>query len=381
MRASLLLASPLLASFACGGEPARPAGPPPVAPAPVAAAAAPPSSAAPAPAAAGDSGAPPAATGPARLAFKPVALPGATAPASIDYIAYEPAHARVWVPVGDTASADVYDLSGGAFVRVDGFKSVERESGGKKRKMGPSSVAVGEGVVYVGDRGSSEVCAVDAETLKLGQCIKLASSPDGLAYVAATKELWATTPRDGTLTVLDASKAGTLSPKATVKLDGRPEGYAVDPSRGRFLTNLEDKDRTVAVDVKARTTKAIWKPECGSDGPRGIAADVGRGFVYVACTDHVVVLDGAHDGAPLGKLDVGAGIDNIDWLEPQRLLYVAAGKAGKLIIARVDNKGQPTVVAAGDSTAGARNGVADPSGNAYVVDPQNARLLVFAYSP
>jgi DNA-binding beta-propeller fold protein YncE len=323
----------------------------------------------------------PAVAGPARLTFKGVALPGAAAPASLDYIAYERAHARVWVPVGDTGSVDVYDPAGGTFTRVDGFKKAERENNGKKRMMGPSSVAIGDGVAYVGDRASSEVCAIDAGALKLGKCLTLASSPDGVAYVASAKEVWVTTPRDSTLTVLDASKPDELKLKTTVKLQGRPEGYAVDEEHGMFLTNLEDKDRTVVVDVKTHTPKATWTPDCGADGPRGIAADLDRGFVYVACTDHVVVLDGAHDGTSLGKIDVGAGIDNIDWLEPQRLLYVSAGKAARLVVLRVDATGKATVAAEGESTEGARNGVADASGNAYLADPRGARLLVFAYAP
>lgn len=307
-------------------------------------------------------------------------MPGATAPSTIDYIAYEPARARVWVPVGDTASVDVYDPAAGTFTRVDGFKKAERESNGKKRMMGPSSVAIGDGFAYVGDRASSEICVIDTSTLKLGKCLTLASSPDGVAYVPSAKEVWVTTPRDGTLAVLDASKPDALKPKTTVKLQGRPEGYAVDDKHGLFFTNLEDKDGTVVVDVKTHTPKATWKPDCGGDGPRGIAADVGRGFVYVACTDHVVVLDGAHDGTALGKVDVGAGIDNIDWLEPQRLLYVSAAKAARLVVLRIDDGGKASVRAEGESTEGARNGVADAGGNAYLADPQNARLLVFAYT-
>jgi DNA-binding beta-propeller fold protein YncE len=310
-----------------------------------------------------------------------VPLPGAAAPATIDYIAYESARARVWVPVGDTASVDVYDPAAGTFSRVDGFKKAEREANGKKRMMGPSSVALGDEFAYIGDRASSEVCVVDTGALKLGKCISLGSSPDGVAYVASAKEVWVTTPRDGTLTVLDASRPDALKLKTTVKLQGRPEGYAVDDKHGLFFTNLEDMDRTVVVDVKTHTPKATWKPDCGADGPRGVAADVGRGFVFVACTDHVVVLDGAHDGAALGKADVGAGIDNIDWLEPQRLLYASAAKAARLVVLRIDDSGKATVAADGESTDGARNGVADAGGNAYLADPLNARLLVFSHAP
>src|SRR5208283_4059888 len=60
---------------------------------------------------------------------------------------------------------------------------------------------------------------------------------------------WVTTPQNQTLTVLDASKPDTLKAKTTIKLEGDPEGYAVDASRGLFFTNLEDKNKTVVIDV------------------------------------------------------------------------------------------------------------------------------------
>jgi DNA-binding beta-propeller fold protein YncE len=326
--------------------------------------------------------------GPAPLTFRPLALPGATPPVSLDYLAYDRANERVWVPVGDTGSADVLDIATGTFTRVDGFKTGEREVRGKKRAMGPSAASVGDGFVYVGNRATSEVCPVDARKLTLGKCLKLASATDGVAYVALTKEVWVTTPHDRSIAVLDASNPAALGPKTVIRLEGSPEGYAVDDARGLFFTNLEDKDRTLVIDVKTHKLAGVpWKPACGADGPRGIAVEAKHGFVFVACTDHVVVLDGAHDGAMLEKLETDAGVDNIDWLEARRLLFVAAAKggaagdgaakAGRMTVAHVDDEGHVAIRGTGDSPEGARNPVADDSGNAYVGDPANARLLVF----
>jgi DNA-binding beta-propeller fold protein YncE len=314
--------------------------------------------------------------GPARLTGAPLALPGAIGPAFLDYIAYEHAHERVWVPVGSTGSVDVLDIRSRTFSRVDGFKTVEREMNGRKRTLGPSAATVGDGFVYVGNRASNEVCPVDVSTLKPGKCLRLATGTDGVSYVAAVKEVWVTTPGDETLTVLDASKPSSLALKTVVKTDGAPEGYAVDDAHGLFFTNLEDKGGTVVVDVKTHKVKATWSPGCGKEGPRGIAFDAPHNFVFVACTDHIQVLDAGHDGALLGRLDVGAGVDNIDYAGGR--LYVAAGKASKLTVASVDDKGQLTTVASGATSEGARNAVADANGNAYVADSLGARLLVFA---
>jgi hypothetical protein len=241
-------------------------------------------------------------------------------------------------------------------------------------------VTIGDGFAYVGNRATREICPVDLGTLKPGKCVKLASSTDGVAYVASAKEVWVTTPRTQTIEVLDASKPDTLKAKVSIKLDGDPEGYAVDASRGLFLTNLEDKNKTVVIDVATHKPKASWTPDCGSDGPRGIATEVAHGFVFVACTDHVDILDGAHDGAQLGKVDSGAGVDSIDWIEGARRLYVAAGKAARVTVAQIDEKAAVTVVASGASSDGARNGVADATGNIYVADSANARLLVFPFT-
>jgi DNA-binding beta-propeller fold protein YncE len=314
---------------------------------------------------------------PGKLAYKAVPLPGATAPASLDYLAFEAARSRVWVPAGGTGSVDIYDTKSGTFARVDGFKTAERTYKGRTRAVGPSAVSIGQGVAYVGNRATSEVCPIDTETLAIGACLKLSSPTDGVAYVASSKEVWVTTPRDQSIAVLDAISPRSLKLKATIHLSGAPEGYAVDAERGLFFTNLEDGNETVVIDVSKRAPRATWKLTCDATGPRGIATDA-RGFVYVACTDRVLVLDGTHDGVKLAELETGAGVDNIDWFEPKHLLYVAAAKAARITIARVDDKGQATLFAAGESTEGARNGVVDASGDVYVADPMNARLLVFA---
>ena len=296
---------------------------------------------------------------------------------SLDLIFYEASNSRVWVPAGNTGSVDVLDVATGTFTRIEGFATAERQGHGQKRVVGPSAGAVGDGFAYIGNRATSEVCPVDVRTLKPGQCIKMSSGTDAVEYVAVSKEVWVTLPKEQAIAVLDVSAPGTLKPKATIQVDGSPECYAVDEANGMFFTNLEDKGRTVAIAIWKRKVEATWNPACGPDGPRGVAYDAGHGFVVVACTDHVQVLDSRHGGAPLGKLDTGAGVDNIDYDERDHLLYVAAAKAARLTVARLDDKGRLDVVATGTTSEGARNAVADANGNVYVTDSRQGRLLVF----
>src|SRR5205814_1394359 len=157
-----------------------------------------------------------------------------------------------------------------------------------KRVVGPSSVTIGEGSVYVGNRGDLSVCAFDPRTLAKGRCHRLDSMPDGIAYVSSTREVWATTPRDKSIRILDAA---TLDEKQKLTYEGNPEGFAVDSRLGRFYTNLEDKDRTLAIDLKSRKTLATWSPSCGEEGPHGLRVDAKSGHLFVACSARVEVLD------------------------------------------------------------------------------------------
>jgi hypothetical protein len=113
---------------------------------------------------------------------------------------------------------------------------------------------------------------------------------------------------------------------------------------------------------------ATWEPRCGADGPRGLALDATKGWLFVACTDHVLVMDAARGGAQLSQVAAGEGVDNIDYLDGRGLIYIAAGKAATLTVARVDEKGVASVVAAADGTA-------------YVADGKQARIVAFALAP
>src|SRR5882762_51002 len=83
-----------------------------------------------------------------------VPLPGAPAGGVfMDYIAYDRAHHRVWVPAGNTGRVDVIDTTSDAIGQVQGFPTAEVERRGTKRTVGPSAVTIGDGVVYIGNRG------------------------------------------------------------------------------------------------------------------------------------------------------------------------------------------------------------------------------------
>jgi len=305
-----------------------------------------------------------------------IPLPGGP-PVSMDYLAYDPEADRVWVPAGNTGRVDVVDAKTGRVSSVAGFATASISGrDGRERTVGPSSVSVGNGMAYVGNRATREVCAVDARSLERRGCVTLPATPDGVAWVATTREVWVTTPGDGSIVILDAKDAGSPRLAARIAL-AHPEGYAVDAARGVFYTNQEEEDRTVAIDVRRRAVLARWRTACGPDGPRGLALDIRRKHLFVACTTSVKLLDAGGGGAILGELEVGAGTDNIDYLEARHRVYVAAGQTGTITVAEASEGGSLRPVWSAPAAAGGRVVVVDSRGTAYVADSKLGRLVVF----
>ncbi|HTN52921.1 MAG TPA: hypothetical protein VML50_11000 [Anaeromyxobacter sp.] len=305
-----------------------------------------------------------------------IPLPGGP-PVAMDYLAYDPVHERVWVPAGNTGRVDVIDARTGAVTAVAGFDTATvKGRDGREREIGPSAVGIGDGYAYVGDRAGAQVCAIDARTLERKGCVALPSPPDGVAWVATTREVWVTTPRDGAIAILDARDGGAPRLAGRIPVE-HPEGYAVDAERGLFYTNQEEEDRTLAIDVRRRAVVARFSPGCGPDGPRGLALDAGRRQLFVACTTAIVALDAAGEGKVLGRLEVGAGVDNIDLLASRHRVYAAAGRAGTLTVAEAGEAGGLTRLWSAPAAEGGRVVVVDARGAAYVADSRRGRILVF----
>jgi DNA-binding beta-propeller fold protein YncE len=324
----------------------------------------------------GGAAATPAVTAPPASGVHAVVLPGGPGEVRMDFIAYDAAARRLWVPAGNTGRVDVIDVETGGVRAIEGFATAEIEAHGGRRVVGPSSVAVGDGVVYVGNRGDRGICAIDPTAMRVTGCATVTSKPDALALVPEAHQLWVTTPDEKTITVLAVDGTAAPVPAGTITLEGEPECSALDHARGVFYTNLEDLDRTVAIDVASHAVTATWQPGCGEAGPRGLALDAERGFLFVACTDHVATLDVAHGGAVLATLPTGARLDDVTYAPDRAMLYVASGADATLRFVHVDAHGGLTVVASVATATGARNAVHDADGRAYVTDSAGGRILI-----
>jgi len=290
---------------------------------------------------------------------------------TMDYIAYDPATGYVWAPAINLGVVYVVDTSNDSVHEISGFATNEVELNGRKRAQGPSGVSVGEGVVYIGDRADSSICAIDAKTLARKTCGHIDSTPDGVVYVAPTREVWVTAPRDNSVRILDSQ---SLAQKEKLTFEGRPEGYAVDARRGRFYMNYEDKDLTTAIDLKTHKTVEKWPAGCGEDGPHGIAVDEKASFLFVACSTRAEVLDAAHNGSKLSSIDTGDGVDDLAYSPATHMLYVGAARDARLTVARVDAAGKLTLLAQVPTHEGARNGVVTKDGSVYLAHARPGEL-------
>src|SRR5436190_9577339 len=315
--------------------------------------------------------------------LKPISLPGANGAVALDYFAYDRATGKVWVPASNTGSVDMIDEKTDAISQLTGFSTGEIERRGRKITVGPTAASVGDGVIYIGNRGNGTLCVIDAKTLARAECVPVsverAVTPDGVVYVAATRELWITLrPKAGndvaakSIQVFDVSSPQDLKPKTKISLENLAEGYAVDNQRGVFYTNIEEAGKTVAIDVRSHKAVAEWKVH---DDLQGLALDSTRGFLFVACGDHVVSLDVGHGGRVIDSIVTGPGLDNIDFSSDQKLLYAAASVTATLSIVEVGDDGKFHLKALVPTVKGARGVVAGKGETGYLIDPAEGRIL------
>src|SRR5438270_9573134 len=220
--------------------------------------------------------------------LKPISLPGATGAVALDYFAYDPATGKLWVPASNTGSVDVIDEKTDAVSQIAGFATGEIERRGRKITVGPTAASIGDGVVYIGNRGDATLCVIDAQTPERGECVPASTdhsvTPDGVLYITKTKELWVTTrpalngnvEAAKALQVFAASDPRHLKWKTKIPLENLAEGYAVDNERGLFYTNVEDTGTTVVIDVQKHKIVAKWNP--GGSDLQGLALDTVRRF-------------------------------------------------------------------------------------------------------
>ncbi|MDB4971129.1 MAG: hypothetical protein JWN44_6818 [Myxococcales bacterium] len=311
---------------------------------------------------------------PVAPSVKPLPLPDGNGGIGFDDLRFDTTLERVLVPAGRTGNVDLIDPANGAATTIAGFTKVARYDSGHGQSV--TSVDVGEGYLFATDRDALRLAVVDLATRKIAIQVPLASAPDYVRYVAATRELWVTQPGKKRIEVFSLSKATPPVPTHAAFIDtpGGPESLAIDGKRGRAYTH-KWKQSTMAIDLKTRAITSTWSAGCGD--PRGIWIDEARGFLLVGCEDGTAtVLDVAHDGKLLSTARSGSGVDIIAYDAARAHLYLPGDESATMAILGVSAKGVLTILGVAPTVKDAHCVTADDRGNAYVCDPHHGQLLV-----
>ena len=308
-----------------------------------------------------------------------IPIPDGEAGVGFDDLRFSRSLDRVLVPAGRTGALVLVEPRNWVVTRLGGFSTKKDYTGG--HDDGVTSADEGRGYLFVTDRTSLRLAVIDPAGNGVVGSAKLAASPDYVRYVSPTDELWVTQPDKERIEIfrLEGNPPRPIHVEF-VDVPGGPESLVVDAGRRLVFTHLW-KGKTAVISLKSRTVKSTWKNGCEGDGSRGIALDEERGFVFVGCAEgRGVVLD-EKSGKILGRLDVGAGVDVIDYNPTLRHLYLPGGRSGTMSIASVESDGALRLLRTVPTASGAHCVAADDAGFAYVCDPKDGEILVIPDGP
>ncbi|MGA9856116.1 MAG: hypothetical protein WBR29_12655 [Gammaproteobacteria bacterium] len=301
-------------------------------------------------------------------------IPGGEHGIGFDDIGYFPSLGKVSIPAGQTGRLVLIDPASGTIVNSYQVTAPAAAAHGHHEE-GTSSAAYGDGYIFASDHAAPGVVVLDARDGQVLSRIKLASGPDYVRYLEARHELWVTEPHAQQIQVFNVQ----LSPKLAITLNsnipinGGPESLVFDADMNRAYTNLW-KQKTVVIDTNTFKQVGEWNDAC--KGPRGLALDAAKGFLFVACTEgKVAVLDVNHGGKVLATAPSGAGIDIISYDPKSGHLYVPGARSASMTIFKVSSSGSLHALADYRTAQGAHCVTDDGRGTAFVCDPRAGAIL------
>lgn len=306
-----------------------------------------------------------------------VAIPGGEGGVRLDDYYFDRTLNRLVVPAGRTGRLLFIDPKSSGVSSMVGFPAPAPSAGPVSGGL-TSADGVG-GVIFTTDRTDRALYVVDGRKRAIIARSALASGPDYVRYVAPTKEIWVTEPKDKRIEIFSlAPSTGQftvpVSSEFITSKDDEFEALAVDPARGRAYSNQGDK--TVAIDLKTREIVATWPNSCKSG--EGLALDAERGYLVVACREGMaVVLDVGREGNVLSSLPFGDGIDIIALAPETSRLFLPGAKSGTMAFVALSNEGKLTLLGQAETAKGAHCVATDNAGAAWVCDPNAGRLLRF----
>jgi DNA-binding beta-propeller fold protein YncE len=301
----------------------------------------------------------------------PVPLPGGTGGIGFDDLRFSPTLSMLLVPAGRTGNVDLVDPSSEAISPVGGFSTEGTYSGDDS--FGVTSADEGNAIVYAVDRTSKTLAVIDPKKKAIVAQATLAATPGYVRYVAPTNEVWVTEPGQQQIEIFALGTNPSAAPThaTTIGVSRGPESLEIDVAGKRAYTH--STGATVAIDVAGRSVVASWPNGCATS--RGIAVDSGNHWVMSACEEGMVVVL-SMQGATIGTVPVGAGVDQIAYDAARTRLYVPGPAAGAMtVVGLAAATGAPSVLGSVQTPNDTHCAVTNGGGSVFVCAPSLGALL------
>ncbi len=204
----------------------------------------------------------------------------------------------------------------------------------------------GHGFATSGRDGT--VTMFDLGTLKVLGQMPAAPDADAILYDPASKHIFTFNGDAGSSAVIDAASGKRI---ATIDLGGKPE-FAVTAGDGKLYVNLEDKGSVAEIDAAAMQVTRQWSlAPCES--PTGLAIDRAHHRLFSGCRNKVMAISDATAGRLVTTVPIGEGVDGCAF-DPGTQLAFASNGDGTLTVVHEDTPAQFRMVANVGTRKGAR---------------------------
>jgi YVTN family beta-propeller protein len=273
-----------------------------------------------------------------------------------DYVVFDPDSHRIYVAHGDTVSV-VDGLSGAVLGTVEGMPG------------GTHGIAISHatGKGYTDDGKAGVAVEFDLQTLKVVKRIKAESDADGIVFDPPSGHIFVIDGDSGKLTVIDP-KTDTIV--TTIDGGGGLE-FGDTGNNGKFYVDGFKNNEIVRIDTAANVADAHWAMTT-CIGPHGLAIDRAHRRLFATCSNKVMVVMNADNGAVISTLPIGEGSDFAAF-DPERGLAFSSNRDGTLSVVAEMSPENFVSLPAIPTQLGARTMAIDPnSGRIYLVTGEMA---------
>jgi YVTN family beta-propeller protein len=192
------------------------------------------------------------------------------------------------------------------------------------------------------------VTVFDLKTLKVLATVPVGKNPDAIIYDPSSQRVFTFNGVSHDTTAIDA-KTNTVA--GTIALGGKPEFAAAD-EKGHMFVNIEDKSEIIQFDANKLTVENHWSIAPGKEAS-GLALDRKHRRLFAVCSNKLMVVMNADNGAVVTTLPIGSGSDGAGF-DPETGLAFSSNGEGTLTVVHEDSPDKFTVVETVPTQARAR---------------------------